>query len=361
MDHIPPRPNQSPSPADRPHRRRNPLTGQHVLVSPQRSLRPWLGQQDAADTATLPAHDPQCYLCPGNARVGGTANPDYAGVHIFDNDFPAILPATPALADGGHPVPPPAAHGLLHTEQVAGACRVICFSPDHSATLPQLSPTAMRAVVDAWCDQSAQLGAQYPWVQVFENKGAMMGCSNPHPHGQIWATSFLPDEARVEDANQNAYFAAHGRAMLADVCAAEVEAAARVVASNDDWVVVTPFWASWPFETLVLPRFAVARLPELADGQRASLASIIQRLTRAYDALFGISFPYSMGWHGAPFDGSDGQAWQLHAHFYPPLLRSASVRKFMVGFEMLAEAQRDLTPEQAAERLRALVNTGDAA
>jgi UDPglucose--hexose-1-phosphate uridylyltransferase len=331
---------------DHPHRRYNPLNGRHVLVSPHRAKRPWLGQDEASDERTKPSYDPACYLCPRNERVGGHPNPDYSATYVFENDFPALLTQSPMAADSA------VDDDLFAIQPVQGVSRVICFSPDHSLTIPDLSPTAMRAVVDAWCHQTADLGAAYPWVQVFENKGAMMGCSNPHPHGQVWATSFLPDEAQTEDDNQRAYYTKHGRAMLMDVAEREVVNGTRIVCANDDWAVIVPFWASWPFETLLLPRFVAARLPELNDSQRDSLAAIIQTLTRAYDALFNTSFPYSMGWHGAPFDERDTKAWQLHAHFYPPLLRSASVRKFMVGYEMMAEAQRDLTPEQAAQRLR---------
>ncbi len=332
----------------RPHRRRNPLTGRHVIVSPHRAQRPWLGQEDAVAPAALPSHDPDCYLCPGNSRAGGAQNPDYAGPWVFDNDFPALLDNAPPHGDGADP--------LFARSELTGTCRVLCFSADHAASLPHLSPAGMRAVVDCWCEEAATLGRTYRWVQIFENKGAMMGCSNPHPHGQIWATDFLPDEAALEDANQRAYLTAHGRPMLSDVADREAADGARTIIANDDWIVVTPFWASWPFETLLLPRFAIARLPDLAPERRETLACIIQQLTRGYDALFGVSFPYSMGWHGAPFDGDDHRGWQLHAHFYPPLLRSATVRKFMVGYEMLAEAQRDLTPEQAAARLRDAVS-----
>jgi UDPglucose--hexose-1-phosphate uridylyltransferase len=330
---------------DHPHRRTDLLSGRHVLVSPHRAKRPWLGQEDQPDRAAQVSHDPACFLCPGNERVIGTRNPDYSSAFVFENDFPALLPDSPA--------PPPTTDPLFETTAARGTSRVICFSPDHNATLPRLTPQAMRAVVDCWCGQSEELGRNYPWVQVFENKGAMMGCSNPHPHGQIWAVSYLPDEVGREDERQRAYFAMHDRTMLLDVAAREIEIGERVVISNDHWLVVVPFWASWPFETLLLPRFPVARLPELESGQRNALADIVQRLTRSYDALFDCDFPYSMGWHGAPFDCQDTSGWQLHAHFYPPLLRSASVRKFMVGYEMLTEAQRDLTPEQAAERLRA--------
>jgi len=329
---------------DHPHRRANPLNGGHVLVSPHRSQRPWQGAAEAPAIASALAYDPDCYLCAGNTRAGGSINPAYRGVHVFDNDFAALLPDSPA--------PPLSNDSLFVAEAVTGTSRVICFSPDHSATLPDLAPEAMRAVVDMWCYQTADLGRRHPWVQLFENKGAMMGCSNPHPHGQVWATSYLPDEAAVEDQRQRAYFTHHRRPMLLDVAEREQQCGDRVVVSNDQWIAIVPFWASWPFETLLLPRFAVARMPDLDHAARSSLAEIVQRLTACYDALFATSFPYSMGWHGAPFDGRPTDGWQLHAHFYPPLLRSASVRKFMVGFEMLAEAQRDLTPEAAAACLR---------
>ncbi|MCU0728495.1 MAG: UDP-glucose--hexose-1-phosphate uridylyltransferase, partial [Sphingopyxis sp.] len=321
----------------RPHRRRNPLTGSHVLVSPHRAARPWLGQEDAPAPRAMIAHDPECYLCPGNARVGGHQNPDYVGPFVFDNDFAALFADAPPAPDASAEP-----HPLFTRSDVRGTCRVICFSPDHSATLPDLSPAAMRAVIDTWCDQTGALGQSHAWVQLFENKGAMMGCSNPHPHGQVWATDSLPDEAQREDDNQRAYFRAHGRAMLADVAAQEADRNERIVAINERWIAIVPYWASWPFETLLLPRFAAPRLTDVVGSDRDALGDVLQRLTRGYDALFGISFPYSMGWHGAPFDGNDPAPWQVHAHFYPPLLRSASVRKFMVGYEMMAEAQRDL-------------------
>lgn len=340
-------------PAEHPHRRRNPLTGRWVLVSPHRAKRPWQGAQEPVDDAPRPAHDPGCYLCAGNTRVTGERNPDYRGSFVFDNDFAALMPGAPA------PQPGAAADDALFALQPArGTSRVICFSPDHGLTLPELPPAAVRGVVDTWCTQSAELGARWRWVQVFENKGALMGCSNPHPHGQVWASDFVPEEPAAEDLHQRRYLDQHGRPLLLDLAAREAALGERVVLGNEDWLVIVPWWATWPFETLLLPRFAVQRLPQLDSGQRDSLARMLKALTTRYDNLFQCSFPYSMGWHGAPFDGQpapgDAAHWQLHAHFYPPLLRSASVRKFMVGFEMLAEAQRDLTPEQAAARLRAL-------
>jgi len=327
----------------RPHRRFNPLTGGWVQVSPQRMGRPWQGEVTAPDPLP-PAYDPGCYLCPGNARVGGEANPDYAGVYVFDNDFPA-------LEDSGRGEP--GDDPLLRAEASGGVCRVICFSPDHGRSLPLLTPGQLRAVIDCWAEQTAELGQRFAHVQVFENKGAMMGCSNPHPHGQVWATVHLPQEVAAEDERQRAYLADHSRPMLLDVAQREA-AGERVVESNDEWLAIVPFWAAWPFETLLLPRFPVQRMPDLTGGQRDSLAAILKALTTRYDNLFQTSFPYSMGWHGAPFLEGSQEHWQLHAHFYPPLLRSASVRKFMVGYEMLAEPQRDLTPERAAEMLRSV-------
>lgn len=340
------------NPSDHPHRRHNPLTGEYILVSPHRAKRPWQGQQEAVDHSIRPAHDPSCYLCAGNTRVNGETNPNYTGTYVFENDFAALMPDTPDA--------PPDADPLFQTESARGTSRVICFSPDHSKSLPQLTLPAIEQVIDTWCAQAAELGATYRWVQVFENKGAVMGCSNPHPHGQVWATSFLPELPAAEDVQQRAYLAQHGRPLLLDYVEREAEKKERVVVETEHWLAVVPYWAAWPFEILLLPRFAVRRLEDLTPPQRADLAIALKKLTTRYDNLFQTSFPYSMGWHGAPY-GSDAESdtapWQLHAHFYPPLLRSASVRKFMVGFEMLAEAQRDLTAEQAAERLRALPDT----
>ncbi len=338
-------------PTDHPHRRYNPLKGEWLLVSPHRAKRPWQGQEDAPDLAQRPAHDPACYLCPGNARVTGEVNPAYAGTYVFANDFAALAPDTP-------PPPIPAGDSLFQISGARGEARVICFSPDHGKSLPELPLSAIEGVVDTWSEQSALLGENYAHVQVFENKGAMMGCSNPHPHGQIWASEHVPDEVAREDHTQGQWLATHGTAML--LALAEAEAGGeRVVVQTEHWLAIVPFWAAWPFEVLLLPRFAVTRLPDLSGEQRADLARVLSELTIRYDNLFSCSFPYSMGWHGAPFRPgseplrqSDRTHWQLHAHFYPPLLRSASVRKFMVGYEMLAEPARDLTPEQAAAALR---------
>lgn len=333
-------------PTEHPHRRYNPLTGEYVLVSPHRTKRPWQGQQETPAQDERPAYDPTCYLCPGNTRSGGQTNPPYNDTFVFTNDFPSLLPDAPAS--------PAPAHPLLRAESVRGTCRVICFSPRHDLTLPEMPLAGIRSVVDVWASQSAELGQMYRWVQVFENKGEVMGCSNPHPHGQIWALDALPNLPAAEDRHQRAYYAEHGRPLLLDYAALEADAGERVVVANYEWLAVVPYWATWPFETLIIPRRHVSRLPDLDDSLRDSLADLLKRLLTKYDNLFNVSFPYSMGWHGAPFDDQPAEPWQLHAHIYPPLLRSATVKKFMVGFEMLAEAQRDLTAEQAADRLRAL-------
>jgi UDPglucose--hexose-1-phosphate uridylyltransferase len=334
------------NPTDHPHRRYNPLTGEWVLVSPHRTKRPWQGQVEKPPQEIRPQYDPKCYLCPGNKRAGDAQNPHYDSTFVFTNDFAALLPDTPTAGDSGHP--------LLRTESVQGTCRVICFSPRHDLTLPEMTLEEIRAVIDMWAEQTTELGQNYRWVQIFENKGAMMGCSNPHPHGQIWAGSALPNEPTKEERQQRAYLAEHGSPLLVDYANLEITKQERVVVENEDWLAVVPYWAVWPFEILLLPRRHVLRLPDLSDTERNALADILKRLLTKYDNLFETSFTYSMGWHSAPFDEGDFSHWQLHAHFYPPLLRSATVKKFMVGYEMLSEAQRDLTAEQAAERLRAL-------
>jgi len=345
------------NPTDHPHRRYNPLTGEWVLVSPHRMERPWKGKVEKKPDDTRPEYAPDCYLCPGNERAGGARNPDYDGTFVFTNDFAALLPDTPQAELEVLP--------LLHAETQQGTCRVICFSPRHDLTLAEMDVSDIRTVVDLWAEQTAELGQRHRWVQVFENKGQMMGCSNPHPHGQIWAGSSLPNEPAREDHQQRAYAAEYDSPLLVDYADLEATRAVRIVVDNEHWVAVVPYWAVWPFETLLLPRRPVLRLPDLDDVERDALAAILKRLLVRYDNLFETSFPYSMGWHGAPFSpmtGVDNASeelthWQLHAHVYPPLLRSATVKKHMVGYEMLSEAQRDLTAERAAERLRALPET----
>ena len=339
------------NPTDHPHRRYNPLTGEWVLVSPHRAKRPWQGQVEKTSPEDRPAYDPDCYLCPGNLRSSGTKNPAYENTYVFTNDFPAILPETPEASQE---------LSLLKFESIRGTCRVICFSPHHDLSLPEMPLSDICRVVDTWAEQTAELGQNNRWVQLFENKGAAMGSSMPHPHGQIWAMDALPNEPFKEDQNQRKYFLQHGRPLLIDYAENESNNGQRTVLENADWIAVVPYWAIWPFETLLLPKRHVPRLPDLRQSERETLSKILKQLLTKYDNLFETSFPYSMGWHGAPYGASDkpgSDFWQLHAHFYPPLLRSATVKKFMVGFEMLAEAQRDLTAEQAAERLRELPET----
>ncbi len=325
-----------------PHRRHNPLAGEWTLVSPHRTQRPWQGAQEPIERPNRPAHDPTCYLCPGNLRASGERNPDYDGTFVFANDYSALLPSRGEEGVGG----------LLRAEPAGGECRVVCFSPRHDLTLAEMPAGDIRRVVETWADQTAELGARYRWVQIFENKGEIMGCSNPHPHGQIWASDFLPTLAAREDERQRAHYDARRSLLLMDVLHEELASGERVVVAGEHWVLLVPFWATWPFELLLLPRRPVPRLPDLTEGERDDLARVLKEGLGRYDALFATSFPYTMGWHGAPFDGRPTDPWILHAHFYPPLLRSATVRKFMVGYEMLAEPGRDLTPETAARRLR---------
>ncbi|WP_439257272.1 galactose-1-phosphate uridylyltransferase [Lonepinella sp. BR2271] len=334
-------------PTEHPHRRYNPLTDQWVLVSPHRAKRPWQGQQEKVNEEQKPSHDPNCYLCPRNKRITGELNPDYQQPYVFKNDFSALLEDTPAPETSSDP--------LFQSVQAQGESRVICFSPDHSKTLPLLSVAEISQVIKVWQQQLMELGQKYQWVQVFENKGAAMGCSNPHPHGQIWANSFLPNEVVREDQTQRRYLAAHHSPMLLDYAQRELQLKERIVVETEHWLAVVPYWAVWPFETLLMPKKAqIKRLTDLTAEQADDLALALKKLTTKYDNLFETSFPYSMGFHAAPFNGEPNDHWQLHAHFYPPLLRSATVRKFMVGYEMLGESQRDLTAEQAATRLREL-------
>lgn len=331
-------------PTEHPHRRYNPLIDEWVLVSPHRAKRPWQGQQEKPSDPRKLAYDHHCYLCPSNTRINGEQNPSYTQPFVFKNDFSALLADTPS--------PQSATDPLFQISAAQGESRVICFSPDHSKTLPQLSEAEIVQIIEVWQQQAVELGEKYAWVQIFENKGEAMGCSNPHPHGQIWANSFVPNEVSKEDQTQKAYFQQHRSPLLFDYAQRELAQRERIVAETDHWLVVAPFWAVYPFETLLMPKSHLPRLTDLNAEQRSDLAKILRILTIKYDNLFETSFPYSMGWHFAPFNGEDPQHWQLHAHFYPPLLRSATVRKFLVGYELLAESQRDLTAEQAAERLR---------
>jgi UDPglucose--hexose-1-phosphate uridylyltransferase len=330
------------------HRRRDPLRDAWVLVSPDRGARPWRGEIEPASDKAPPSFDPGCQLCPGNVRASGEPNPRYVGTYVFDNDFPALRP--------DDTVAPPADVGLAtelrRAEPVRGRARVICFSPRHDVSLGQLPDLEIRRVVDTWADETAELGRTHAWVQVFENRGEAMGASNPHPHGQVWAASSIPAEPAREDTTQRAHLTATGRLLLDDVRTGERDGD-LMVESAGDWLAIVPFWAAWPFETLVIGPPEAGRLPDLDAASRDDLAQLLGRLLGRYDALFGRSFPYSMGWHQAPFVDGDIAHWRLHAHLYPPLLR-ADARKFMVGYELLAEPQRDLTPEEAAERLRSV-------
>ena len=331
-----------------PHRRYNPLNGEWVLVSPQRARRPWLGEVNKRPPDSLPAYDPSCYLCPGNERAGGKTNPDYQGTYIFDNDFAALLPSSQEKANGSHP--------LFSTEPETGICRVICFSPRHDLSIPCLSLEEVNKVVGLWCRQTAEFYQEqrFKYVQIFENKGAMMGCSNPHPHCQIWAQTHIPNEPAKELKNQQGYYEKYKRPLLLDYLEEEQKRGERLVVSNRHFSALVPFWAVWPFELLILPHRQVSSLIELNPDEQNALADIYRQVTTRYDNLFEISFPYSMGYHQAPNDGKEHPEWTLHSHFYPPLLRSATIKKFMVGYEILAMPQRDISAESAALRLREL-------
>jgi UDPglucose--hexose-1-phosphate uridylyltransferase len=332
------------------HRRRNALNGDWVTVSPQRAARPWQGEAHPDVTSDASAYDPNCYLCPGNVRVNGDVNPAYAAPWAFDNDFPAMsVSESGGLTEAE--LSSLGAADLFVSESASGRCRVLCYSPDHHKTLSVMTADELHAVIALWCKEVRALRQTHHWVQVFENRGEMMGCSNPHPHGQIWAVDYLPGEARKEDVQQALWREKHQSVLLQDYLTAEEAQGERVVLSNADWLVLVPYWAVWPFETLLLPRRHIAHLDDLDAAECLALAGILQGLLGAYDRLFDTPCPYTMGWHGAPCPTASPH-WQLHAHFYPPLLRSASVRKHMVGYEMLSEQQRDVTPEAAAERLR---------
>jgi UDPglucose--hexose-1-phosphate uridylyltransferase len=331
-----------------PHRRFNPLKREWVLVSPHRTQRPWQGQTEAKAPEVAVTYDPECYLCPGNTRAGGVRTEKYTSTYVFENDFAALKPDTPQFSsdeDG---------KGLLLVEGETGVCRVICFSPRHDLTLAKMSVAEIRAVVDVWTEQSVELGSREDirYVQIFENRGAMMGASNPHPHGQLWASRSIPNEVLSELAGQREYFTKNNAVLLCEYQKLEESLGERVVAQNENFVAVVPFWAVWPFEVMILPRRHVTELQAFTEAERSDFAAILQAVTATYNQVFDTPFPYSMGLHPAPCDGQEHPEWQFHAHFYPPLLRSASIRKFMVGYELLGSPQRDITPEAAAETLR---------
>ena len=334
---------------EHPHRRFNALTNEWILVSPHRAKRPWNGQVEKQASDEKPSYDPNCYLCPGNTRVNGDKNPDYEHNFVFTNDFAALMEDTPL--DGG-------LNDDLFKEQPArGTAKVICFSKDHSKTIALMDEADIKGVINLWGSELTELSKKYVYTQLFENRGAIMGCSNPHPHGQIWACNFIPEEINKELNAQKAYYAKHQRPLLLDYVEKELEKKERIVYDSKYFVALVPFWAFWPFENMILPKFAVSAINCLNEEQKDDLAHVMKVLTTKYDNLFECSFPYSMGWHNAPADGQDHVEWQMHAHYYPPLLRSATVKKFVAGFELLAEKQRDLTAEQAAVRLRELSNT----
>ena len=329
--------------SDVPHKRYNPLTDEWILVSPHRTKRPWKGKKEESVQENRPKYKKDCYLCPGNERANGDINPDYDQDFVFTNDFASLLTDTEIeeFSKGD----------LFKSKSIKGTCRVICFTPRHDMTLAEMSQKNIENVISLWQNQTAELGKKYKWVQLFENKGAMMGCSNPHPHGQLWAINDLPKEAQKENQNQLQYFQNHNSRMLIDYANIESEEKVRIIAENKSWLIVVPYWAVWPYESLVIPKEPVARLTQLDAIQKTNLAAVLKKLLVKYDNLFMTSFPYTMGWHQAPFQQKNIEHWTLHGHFYPPLLRSANVKKFMVGYEMLSEPQRDITAEKAAQHL----------
>ena len=334
-----------------PHKRYNPLTGEWILVSPHRTSRPWLGQTEKASSPGLPSYDPGCYLCPGNSRAGGEKNPAYPETYVFDNDYPALIP------EPGRRENIKIEDSLLQAQAESGICRVMCFSPRHDLTIARMERASIARVIETWKSQSEELGALewINYVQIFENKGSMMGCSNPHPHCQIWASSSIPEEVRKEQENQASFLREQKKCLLCAYLEEERNAGSdRIVMENESFSALVPFWAIWPFETMIISRRHLRNLSHFSSKEVDELAEILGRLTIKYDNLFQTSFPYSMGIHQSPSDGSLHDEWHFHMHFYPPLLRSATVKKFMVGYELLATPQRDITPESAAEQLRGL-------
>ncbi|MFN4364911.1 UDP-glucose--hexose-1-phosphate uridylyltransferase [Chryseobacterium hispalense] len=331
-----------------PHRRYNPLLDEWILVSPQRSNRPWQGQTEKTIQEELPAYDSECYLCPGNIRVNGEKNPDYQGVYVFDNDFGSLLSEKVEFSDD-HP-------DFFSMKPERGINRVICFSENHRLTLPEMDKEDIKKVVDVWQQQYEELGNKefINHVQIFENKGQLMGCSNPHPHGQIWAQSSIPTAVIKTQENLRLYFEKTGKSLLEDYLKKELEAGERIVLENESFAALVPFWAIWPYETMIVSKRKAGNILQFSEEEKYALAEIIKDLTTKYDNLFEISFPYSAGIHQSPTDALEHPEWHFHMHFYPPLLRNAEIRKFMVGYEMLAEAQRDVTPEQSAEILKDL-------
>jgi len=333
---------------DDPHNRYNPLTNEWILVSPHRTKRPWQGKVEKNITAKRPEYDPKCYLCPGNTRAGNVVNEKYTDVYVFQNDFSALLENTP---EGEYK-----RGELFQAKSEKGLCKVICFSPRHDLTIPEMDVSAVKKVVDAWCREYESIGKLnfINHIQIFENKGDIMGCSNPHPHGQIWAQHSIPVEPAKEIKQQTIYFQKNHSSLLSDYLKEELKLKERIIVENEHFVALSPFWAVWPYEAMILPRRSVQNLLQLTEDERLSFADIYIKLTIRYDNLFETSFPYSAGIHQAPTDGKDYEGIQLHMHFYPPLLRSATIKKFMVGYEMLANPQRDITAEQSAEKLRNL-------
>lgn len=331
-----------------PHTRLNILTGEWILVSPHRTKRPWQGKVEEVSADNRPEYDEKCYLCPGNSRADGDQNPDYKASFVFKNDFGALLEETP-LASFNEA-------DLLVANNQKGICKVISFTPKHNLTLPEMTLSEITAVVELWQKEFNSL-AENEWIkyiQIFENKGDIMGCSNPHPHGQIWAQSDIPLEIAKESERQKAYYAVHKESLLSAYLKLELKKQERILFENDHFVVLVPFWAVWPYETMIISKRHVTSIKYFNELEKLSLAEAIQKLTIKYDNLFETSFPYSAGMHQAPVNAGDHPEWHWHMHFYPPLLRSATVKKFMVGYEMLANPQRDITPEFAAKKLREL-------